>query len=103
METIDAKFYAENAIWADSIRLYAKAGGALAKHIVWEQVASEAVESEPFMVVPRESAQNLMDALWAAGLRPSEGTGSAGALAATQAHLKDMQMIAGRLMTMVEK
>jgi len=36
-------------------------------------------------------AQALMDRLWSAGLRPTEGSGSAGALAATQAHLRDLQ------------
>lgn len=34
------------------------------------------------------------DELWRCGLRPTEGTGSAGSLAATQAHLKDMKAIA---------
>lgn len=38
-------------------------------------------------------AQALMDRLWKAGLRPTEGSGSAGALAATQDHLKDMQTL----------
>lgn len=40
------------------------------------------------------AAQALMDELWGCGLRPSEGTGSAGSLAATERHLKDMQAIA---------
>ena len=35
----------------------------------------------------------LMDDLWQCGLRPSEGTGSAGALAATQKHLDDMRKL----------
>jgi hypothetical protein len=35
-----------------------------------------------------------MDELWRVGLRPTEGTGSAGSLAATERHLKDMQRIA---------
>lgn len=39
-------------------------------------------------------AQQLMDELWRAGLRPSEGTGSAGSLAATERHLADMKTIA---------
>jgi len=34
-----------------------------------------------------------MDSLWDCGLRPSEGTGSAGALSATQKHLDDMRKI----------
>ncbi len=38
-------------------------------------------------------AQALMDRLWKAGLRPTEGSGSAGALAATEHHLKDMQTL----------
>ena len=35
-----------------------------------------------------------MDDLWAAGLRPTEGQGSAGALAARQQHLTDMRTLA---------
>lgn len=38
-------------------------------------------------------AQALMDSLWDCGLRPSEGTGSAGSLAATQRHLEDMRSL----------
>jgi hypothetical protein len=49
---------------------------------------------QPTLTLPREDAQLLMDELWNAGLRPSEGTGSAGAMAATERHLKDMTTIA---------
>lgn len=38
-------------------------------------------------------AQVLMDDLWHAGLRPTEGSGSAGALAATERHLEDMRTL----------
>lgn len=48
------------------------------------------VVRQSFELHPTE-AQHLMDRLWHCGLRPSEGTGSAGALAATQEHLKDMR------------
>lgn len=41
-------------------------------------------------------AQRLMDDLWAAGVRPTEGSGSAGALAATQKHLEDMRTLVFR-------
>ncbi len=34
-----------------------------------------------------------MDDLWAAGLRPTEGTGSAGALRAVERHLEDMRRL----------
>lgn len=50
--------------------------------------------AEPFVELTRDEAQKLMDRLWDCGLRPSEGTGSAGALAAVQAHLDDMRKIA---------
>lgn len=46
-----------------------------------------------FLNLPEYAAQNLMDELWRVGLRPSEGSGSAGSLAATERHLKDMQRI----------
>jgi hypothetical protein len=49
---------------------------------------------EPTMELTFEQAQELMDELWRVGLRPTEGTGSAGSLAATERHLKDMQRIA---------
>jgi hypothetical protein len=41
----------------------------------------------------RWEMQELMDALWRCGLRPTEGVGSVGALAATERHLKDMQRL----------
>ena len=41
-----------------------------------------------------DQAQMLMDNLWECGLRPTEGTGSAGALSATQRHLDDMKKVA---------
>lgn len=48
---------------------------------------------EPTISMPKELAQRLMDELWQCGLRPSEGTGSAGAMAATQRHLEDMRTL----------
>ena len=48
---------------------------------------------EPTLSIPTEDAQTLMDDLWQAGLRPTEGTGSAGSLAATERHLKDMRRL----------
>lgn len=47
----------------------------------------------PTMTLDLTASQSLMDQLWECGLRPSEGSGSAGAMAATQAHLRDLQCI----------
>jgi hypothetical protein len=57
--------------------------------------------AEPTLRLDTTEAQRLMDELWQCGLRPSEGTGSAGALAATQKHLEDMRKIAFDLLVTV--
>ena len=49
---------------------------------------------EPFLHITYDEAQRLVDELWQCGVRPSEGTGSAGALAATERHLADMRKVA---------
>ena len=56
---------------------------------------------DPTLELRLEEAQQLMDELWRVGLRPTEGTGSAGSLAATERHLRDMQSIAFRLLDQV--
>jgi hypothetical protein len=47
----------------------------------------------PAFRINAKEAQDLMDELWQCGLRPSEGTGSAGALSATERHLQDMRTL----------
>ncbi len=54
---------------------------------------SDKRRAEPMLFFQHDDAQRLMDELWGCGLRPSEGTGSAGSLAATERHLADMQKI----------
>lgn len=53
--------------------------------------ADEGVEAFPVFSLRDEQAQNLIDELWRVGFRPSEGSGSAGSLAATERHLADMR------------
>ena len=48
---------------------------------------------EPQLELNDSEAQSLMDQLWQCGIRPTEGTGSAGAMAATQAHLADLRKL----------
>lgn len=50
-------------------------------------------ERIPAMAISRDDCQALMDELWRVGIRPSEGTGSAGSLAATERHLADMRAL----------
>ena len=47
----------------------------------------------PAFSIDNDVAQKMMDSLWDCGIRPSEGTGSAGAMAATQKHLEDMRTL----------
>ena len=62
-----------------------------------------AAEPEQSILLPTETAQELMDSLWQCGLRPTEGTGSAGALKAVQDNLVDMRGFANRLLSMIER
>jgi hypothetical protein len=48
----------------------------------------------PFLELGMPEGQKLMDELWDCGLRPSEGSGSAGAMRAVEKHLADMKKIA---------
>ena len=47
----------------------------------------------PTFSLQTAEAQQFMDELWRCGLRPTEGTGSAGSLAATERHLADMRAL----------
>ena len=48
---------------------------------------------DPFTQIDPTQSQTLMDSLWECGVRPSQGSGSAGSLAATERHLADMQKL----------
>lgn len=48
---------------------------------------------EPTLTMTDDMAQQLMDNLWAAGLRPSDAKATPGALAATEKHLDDMRKL----------
>jgi hypothetical protein len=51
------------------------------------------IQTAPTFRMDYEDAQTLMDDLWKSGLRPTEGAGSAGALAAVQEHRDDLRKI----------
>lgn len=59
-----------------------------------QRVEPGSAAGEPTLRLRPEDAQGLMDELWRVGLRPTEGTGSAGSLAATERHLADMRSVA---------
>ena len=74
-----------------------------AKPVEWQERNSEAYGVEPpalFSIQPEE-AQALADALWDAGIRPVQGNGSVGQLAATERHLSEMSRITEKLLVKV--
>lgn len=67
---------------------------AVGRSITMQTIEEGEALGEPTFALRHDEAQAMMDELWRVGLRPTEGTGSAGSLAATERHLKDMQTIA---------
>lgn len=65
----------------------------VAEPIMFRAIAEGAYIEPASLALSLDDAQALMDELWHVGLRPSEGTGSAGAMAAVQAHLADMRRL----------
>ena len=92
------KFMARRIDWSYGIGLYARqiieGGGILAAQPMELKKHERSSIYDPFATISIDEAQNIMDELWQCGIRPSEGTGSAGSLKATQDHLSDMQKIA---------
>lgn len=95
------KIHASREIWNNCISIHVaenKQNSLFIANEVTFTEQSEGMMTRPCLRLSTGEAQALMDELWGCGLRPSEGTGSAGSLAATQNHLKDMQGIAKALL-----
>ncbi len=83
---------AVSAPWHRGVDLLIRHGDAVGVHVNMKKVESN-VEVSPTVSIGINEAQTLMDDLWAAGIRPTEGSGSAGSLRATERHLSDMRKI----------
>src|SRR6202453_2672864 len=71
-----------------------------AKRIELREPIGEVVahaDLEPTFRVSQNHCQELMDQLWSVGFRPSEGTGSAGALKQAEEHIKSLRQVAHAL------
>lgn len=96
-------FISREQMWGDvfavrmGCRINDSAPWAVARPVQFEVMDdSVAVERAPAFTMSRDDAQAFMDELWHVGIRPTEGTGSAGSLAATQQHLKDMRALVAK-------
>ncbi len=65
----------------------------VAQPLTFEMMQEHAFSVAPAISLDQTSAQALMDSLWDCGIRPTEGSGSAGAMAAVQKHLEDMRTL----------
>ena len=83
---------AYSAPWRDCIEFLILSGDEIGSAISFKK-REIGVSSDPTFSLDIQQAQSIMDDLWNCGLRPTEGTGSAGALAATQKHLEDMRTL----------
>lgn len=88
----DLAIRAQAAPWHNGIEIMITDGDAVACNLSMEKVP-EGQTVAPTMTITNQAAQSLMDELWHAGLRPSEGSGSAGSLKATERHLEDMRTL----------
>jgi hypothetical protein len=91
MKTGKLEVRATSAPWHRGIEFLVMQGDYVAEPLVMK--AMTVCVSDPTFTLDKDKAQTLMDDLWQAGLRPTEGSGSAGALAATQRHLEDMRTL----------
>lgn len=89
---------AQRQPWRDGVEIMVldtRAGKvAAAQPLVFTVIEDLAQIHEPTMTLSNSQAQQLMDELWRCGLRPTDGSGSAGSLAATERHLQDMRAMA---------
>ena len=91
MEKLEIR--ATAAPWNNGVNLLIRDGEYFGVNVRMER-KEEGIMLDPTVKLSVTAAQTLIDDLWQAGLRPTEGSGSAGSLRATENHLQDMRKIA---------
>ena len=81
------------APWWRGVELLFRQGTAFGVNVVMEEKEPNVIV-DPTVRISDEEAQTLMDDLWRCGLRPTEGSGSAGAMRAVEKHVADLRKIA---------
>jgi hypothetical protein len=90
------RFNAQRDMWSGRIALFAAAFNGKRLSVATAVHFEDRPEGEcplPFWTLAPEEAQELANALWAAGIMPAQGAGSAGQLGAVQYHLEDMRKL----------
>jgi hypothetical protein len=90
------RFYARKEPWSDNIELRGFQT-VMRETFVFINVEmkhhTQGEVTSPFMSLQPEEGQQLIDELYAVGLRPSQERGSAGQLDAVKFHLEDMRKL----------
>ena len=92
---------AKRSNWLQGVDLLIRIGNKCANPITFEKNGQDNIYREPSIKIDNTKAQTLMDDLWYAGFRPTEGTGSAGSLMATEKHLEDMRKIVSKKLNVI--
>ena len=100
----DTRVKANKLPWSDGVEFligathHPGAKRALVTKLIWTVMDEPTISVEPTFILQNKYVQELMDELWICGFRPTEGTGSAGSLKATENHLKDMHDLVWKLL-----
>jgi hypothetical protein len=87
------KVRAQSSPWSKGVEFLAECDGAFGRPLTMDIPANKGMLIIPTFSLSIDAAQTLMEDLWNCGLRPTEGSGSAGAFAAQGKHLEDMRKI----------
>ena len=93
---IKPKFHARKSQLGDVIELFYMEtinGGAFAPEPIKLRPKLQHEITSPMMTLSPEVAQNLMNELWLAGVRPADAKEQDGELEATKMHLADMRRL----------
>lgn len=96
MENRKVEILARRAVRANAIEILLldnRQNGQVGAGRLTVESIDEGQYCEPTAVISIPEAQFLLDELWNCGLRPSDGSGNAGQLGATERHLSDMRKI----------
>jgi hypothetical protein len=93
------------APWSRAYGVFVVEGGTLLRNTEMGSSLFELTKFEegrtldPSFSISQTEAQVLMDDLWSSGIRPTEGQGTAGAMGATQEHIKDLRKLIFEVLT----
>ena len=97
MINYDDHVRAKAAPWFNGVEIVAfgrlQNGDRKVATVQWETIADHA-EMKPLILMRNNQAQVLMDDLWNAGVRPTDGAGTAGAMRAAEHHIADLRRVA---------